>query len=146
MSGDLRDRAEIQELTGRYALCVDTQDVEGMVGLWTDDGAFDASATGLPRIEGIDAIRRFFESTGPNARSRCHLMANLVLDEIDGDRARGTCYFSSELVTLSGARLATKGYYEDDYARVDGRWRLRHRKVVPLIAPSPEDLATALGQ
>lgn len=146
MIGSLQDRAEIQELTARYAFYVDNRRVDDMVELWTDDGVFDASATGLSRIDGRAAIRRFFEETGPNAQARCHLMTNLIIDQLDGDEAKGTCYFSSELVTLSGARLVTKGYYEDAYARQGGTWKLRHRTVVPLVAPSPEELAKALGR
>lgn len=71
MTSDLlTDRAEIQELTARYALHLDTRQVDAMMGLWADDAVFDETAVGLGLLEGPAAIRRFFEEAQAFGRAR----------------------------------------------------------------------------
>ncbi|MBW2233403.1 MAG: nuclear transport factor 2 family protein [Deltaproteobacteria bacterium] len=47
---------------------------------------------------------------------------------LDGDRATGTCYVDLKAV-VDGIMMVGWGYYEDEYVRVDGRWRIQTRKL-----------------
>lgn len=128
---DLRDRAALIDLVGRYAHTVDGRDVEGIVACFTDDTHVEFDG-GAEVVDGKEALRAFFDdalrrpimgSTGVST----HLMSD-VLVTLDGDRAhvetQAVAYLASderETIVVRGLR------YSDDCERRDGRWLVRHR-------------------
>lgn len=124
------DRLEIQELTARYAWCLDTGDEEGFAACFCRDGelVWDVFET-EGRWRGAPALRRFigYFRQRPESAGRQHHVSNLlVTPAATGARARS--YVAVTLRCAPGPHLVNVvGYYEDDLQQEDGRWLLARR-------------------
>lgn len=124
----LADREAIRELPLRYCDCVWRQDAAGIAALYTPDGSFDFGLdTGS--LEGSPAIRDFFAATFKDTQP-LPFIHNHVFD-VEGDRASGRCSVEIRM----GGEISV-GFYEDDYARVDGQWKFRTRKATMFAPPA----------
>jgi hypothetical protein len=52
------------------------------------------------------------------------------LYEVSGDSATGRATTVVSIATKSGFKIMGQGAYEDELVKVDGEWRIRHRRVV----------------
>jgi hypothetical protein len=52
------------------------------------------------------------------------------LYRVDGDRAAGRATTVVSIATPSGCKIMGQGAYGDDLVKVDGEWKIRHRRVV----------------
>jgi SnoaL-like domain len=103
--------------------------------LFVEDGVWDESVVGLPVGEGRSMIDEVFRSfAGSGLEYVFHVNCNHRLTEFDGQTARGTCHVYAFSRT-DGAHMTVAGYYDDEYAKVDGAWRFQRRQLVE-IAPS----------
>jgi len=119
------DREEIRELVGRYALGIARGSQVG--DLFTDDGIFIQRIPGAEpeRYQGKDALIPMYAKVAETVRPLPMIHNHIIT--IDGDRARGQC--SIELrMSADGESMIASGYYEDVYARVNGRWRFAKRE------------------
>jgi hypothetical protein len=129
------DRFELQELGARYAVNCDTKRYSAISELWAPDGTWDETIIGLPLCEGRAAIHEFFCGPAPEAVEFIHHIAsNHVIDEFDGQTARGTTHLYAE-GCFFGNRVRVLGYYADEFVKVDGRWLFQRRELKE-IAPS----------
>jgi uncharacterized protein (TIGR02246 family) len=129
--GYVQDRLAIEDLFVRYTTALDRGDIETLVDCFTPDGSLDSPAVGSHA--GHAAIRAFaerfaaFNRRGAQLR---HVISNLAV-EIDGERARATCYLLNILTRDGESRLLAPGRYECDLVKsADGRWRFRRRVVM----------------
>jgi hypothetical protein len=144
--GHAADRAEIQDLQGRYMFALDWQDADAYAATFTEDGVLDW-AGGV--VHGRDAIRKevqgmraAFEkhetADAPTRPARLrHFIANVVLD-FDGDHAIGRAYWF-EVNDDNRSRwsyVSGYGHYEDELRRVNGKWLFSRRKIYNEILPS----------
>jgi hypothetical protein len=77
------------------------------------------------RADFVGMFSRFLGSCGPTQ----HLLGNVLID-VDGDRARSSCYIRDMhqgLDGLSHLHLSTPGEYHDEWKRTEEGWRLAHR-------------------
>ena len=134
-----QDRAEIEDLLGRYAYAADWQDAEIYPALFTEDGVLDWArgvARGRDAIhEEVIGMRTAFAAQEAEAaplrpaRLR-HFITNLVL-KVHGDTTVGTAFWvefdnrNAEGLAYSGAY----GHSEDTYRKVDGQWLFASRKI-----------------
>jgi hypothetical protein len=126
------DRVEIQELTARYAWSLDTGDEDAFVDCFCHDGelVWDVFET-EGRWRGVLALRRFigYFRQRPESAGRQHHVSNLVVTPTDS----GACARSYVAVALRRAdgphALNVMGYYEDELARENGRWRFSRRYI-----------------
>jgi len=130
-AGSIEDRLAINDLFVRYTTALDRGDVETIVDCFTPDGSLDSPAVGSH--SGHAAIRTFaerfaaFNKRGSQLR---HVISNLAA-EIDGDRARATCYLLNVLTRDGESRLLAPGRYECDLVKsADGQWRFQRRVVI----------------
>jgi len=133
----IADRLEIIELTAKYAYRLDTQQLDLLMELWSDDSpVFDEEDFGLGKAIGKDAILRHLEIDiyGQNEKL-CHLTTNHVIDEIGESRASGTCHVFAQADVRAGGTSRATAYYRDQYVRENGVWKFSVRKVVPLTRP-----------
>ena len=127
---DLEDRLAINDLFVRYTMALDRGDVETIVDCFTPDGSLDSPAVG--RHAGHAAIRAFaerfarFHERGAQLR---HVISNLAV-EIDGDRARATCYLLNVLTRNGNSELLAPGRYECELVKSAGAWRFERRVVI----------------
>jgi SnoaL-like domain len=126
------DREEIGALLAAYYRCVDTGRRAEVVRLFTEDGEFhgiDGTFIGPAQLAG------FFGTGGTEAdvrqiRSGLHV-ASPPCVTVDGDQASAWSTVIYVVVSGGDRRIAFSGLYEDDFRRVDGRWLIAVRRVVP---------------
>ncbi len=121
---DLADREAIRELTSDYCQRVQRGDVEGVVELFCKDGSIEMGETVTRgREQLLSSYRDALAEMTPKPFIHNHVI------ELDGDRARGVCSVEIRLVQ-AGRAYDAAGHYDDDYRKVDGRWRFARRVFV----------------
>lgn len=120
---ELRDREAIRDLAIRYAHCVWRKDVEGAIELFAEGASMELDDR--PPIVGRAAL---VESYRGLLRGEFMPFVHNHVIELDGDRARGTCYLDLR-ATVDGKAMIGAGVYEDDYIRENGRWKFARRRL-----------------
>jgi hypothetical protein len=110
----------IQQLPPRYALAVDSRDLDGLVGLFAPD--VDCGRWG----KGREALKRFYEPTLRGFYRSHHQICGHVIDLLGPDEARGTTYCRAEHEDMDRWFVMSICYF-DEYQRVDGRWCFKRR-------------------
>ena len=122
----LESLAEIRQLPVRYALALDSRDMEMMVSLFTPDVRVGREASGRA------ALREWFVKTLSEPKMSVHFVGNHIVDFDDADHARGIVYCHDELGRPEGGWDEGMLQYWDTYVRVDtaaGReWCFERRK------------------
>ena len=121
---ELADREAIRDLARRYAHHVWRQEVPETIELFTEDGEMDTG--NAPVLRGRQAILEAYQ--GMLGDSQFHPFVHNHIVELSGDEATGTCYLDLR-ATQEGRSMIGSGYYEDRYARIDGVWKFRSRKL-----------------
>lgn len=122
---------EIRELVVRYGLGVDGKDPAELRSIFTEDINFHA-ANGEFEFQGVDALVDFFlNQVAEVDRNSLHVTHGHIidLDPTDPDSASGVLFGHAELIPRDpeeGSKL-TALRYDDEYRRVDGRWRFSER-------------------
>jgi hypothetical protein len=115
--------AAIQQLAVRYALALDSRDMDALVALFVPDVRVGRDESGRA------ALREWFVATMSVMRTSVHLVANHIVDFDDADHARGIVYCHDELERpTQGLWEYGKLQYWDRYERVEGEWCFRRRK------------------
>lgn len=133
-------RDEIRDLAILYCEGAWNDDADLTSQLFTEDCVFEISSANPPvRVNGREALRKYLGETRPSGMPR-----PLVHDHAIEFRPDGTATGWSVIEARSprqGMKSIGIGQYVDEYAKVDGRWRIRSRRIniVPLL--KPEDRA-----
>lgn len=124
------DRVEsyqaIQQLAARYALAVDSKDLDAIADLFVID-VNAGSRWGVGR----DAIKAFYRATLSEFYRSIHLIAGHVIDIVDASHGHGVVYCRAEHEMGDGWNVMAMNY-ADDYEREDGTWKFRRRRLQPL--------------
>jgi len=127
---EVADRLEIQELMARYSFGINFGDIEGFVGCFSDDAIFE---TPLGTHKGSEALRKYVSSRSEERRTRPvrHFVTNLIFTELREDRATTKSYFFMTRVLKDSdtIQFLTTGTYTDKLRKIDGKWRISHRKI-----------------
>ena len=130
---DPADREALRQLAYDYARCVDRCDADGLLRLFTADGLVGASDTSVAAFAGEAGLRRMIAQVGEAFVKTMHNVFNHTFESIDGDTARGetTCLASHILDDGAGGwRVLDMALrYANTYAREDGGWRFRARRL-----------------
>ena len=137
----LLDREAIRELPVLYCHYVWKNDVAGIVGLFSEDGVFDAP--GLGRVTGRTQLQAAYERALKGLAPKPFIHNHVVTLEAP-DRATGNCYVELRALNQPEAGTIT-GYYDDVYVKENGRWRFRERKATLLSEALNQSLASAAG-
>ena len=79
-------------------------------------------------MRGYAALREYAEAHTRVLRGR-HMTLNHLYD-IEDDQATGRATTVVSIATPSGYKIMGQGAYDDDLVKVDGEWKIRHRRVV----------------
>jgi uncharacterized protein (TIGR02246 family) len=126
----IEDRMLINDLFVRYTTALDAGDVETIVGCFTEDGSLESPAVGV--YAGRQGIRDFavrfarFHQQGAQLR---HVISNLAI-QVDGDRARATCYLLNVITRNGKTELMPPGRYDCQLVKAGGEWLFQRRLVV----------------
>ena len=123
------DRAEINELFGKYAWAGDTGDVAGYVGLFTEDGVFDGVSGYYDGREGLTRLAEEIK-VGPRSRGLQHWVGNSVF-EGTADRCvvKSMCFAPRRIENEHS--IVFVGYYVDTCVKVGGEWKFKIRRWRP---------------
>jgi hypothetical protein len=105
----------IRQLAHRYALAVDSRNLDDLVELFVEDVRVGRDATGRP------ALRVWFAKALRTVETTIHLVANHVIDFEDADRASGVVYCRDEVDRGDAWEVGYVQYW-DRYERRDGAW------------------------
>jgi hypothetical protein len=126
---DPADKLAVAETVYRYAMGVDRRDWALYRSLFTDTVAIDFSSFDPmlpPRVLRADDWVAGIVPLFTGLAATQHSMTN-PLAEVDGDEAKITMYVQAHHVYVPddpASWYTVGGYYDDDLARVDGRWLL----------------------
>ncbi|HVM39281.1 MAG TPA: nuclear transport factor 2 family protein [Acidimicrobiia bacterium] len=134
----------IKRLKYRYLRCLDQK-------LWDElEGCFvpEAVATyggGAHSYEGRDAIVAFLrDAMGADTFHTSHRVHQPEITLLGDGEARATWAFDDVVVeTGFGVTIRGAGFYEDEYVKIDGEWRIRstgYKRTFEEMEPRPESL------
>lgn len=123
-TGPLEDRVAIQELNGVYADGVVRIDAATWATVWADDADWDLMGH---QTKGKDAIVAFWNGamSGLEAVS-FHCVPCMI--EVTGNTAKSRVQTQEILKPKDAKARHVGGLYEDELAKIDGRWLFTSRK------------------
>ena len=119
----VRDRLEITDLVHSYAHHVDRGDMDGWIGLFTDDVVVDIAGLKGGR-EVLEGFRKAAREAPPSTDQTRHLMSNLVFTAQSADLASGSTYLAFIRTTGGKPELGSTGCYTFSARRTADGWRL----------------------
>ena len=124
-----------------YAELLDARDFDGYAALFAKDGTWQ---TGQTVRHGPAEIKAMLAGLfGPTPKgfvngSDYHLVSNIEVD-LDGDHAKARSRHLMMIRDEKGHPTPTlAGYYEDEFIREDGRWKILHRIDHPVMPTAEE--------
>jgi hypothetical protein len=109
----------------RYALALDTRDVDALVELLAHGVRLTRDAEESEGIEAFfEAYRPFFDTELLGSR---HIITNLIVDETMPGGATVKSRFEASMFTETETSRII-GSYEDDLVLVDGSWLFHHKR------------------
>jgi hypothetical protein len=111
----------IQQLAARYAVAVDSRDLDSWVALFIEDVNCGRSGTGRQVLHDIMSVqlRRFYRSI--------HFVGNHQIDFSDPDHATGIVYCRADH-EVGDKWIVVPIAYFDEYERRDGKWYFVRRR------------------
>jgi hypothetical protein len=114
--------ASIRQLAYRYAVALDSRNMDELVALFAPDVRVGRDETGR------DALKRWFTELMSDPRVTVHFVGNHVVDFQDAGHATGIVYCHDELERPATGRWEKgKLQYWDSYVRLDGEWFFHRR-------------------
>ncbi|MEO6080428.1 MAG: nuclear transport factor 2 family protein [Steroidobacteraceae bacterium] len=137
-AGYADDRAEIENLSNKYMVAVDSGDIDTVMSTWADDGVLEwvfgverGKAAIRKAMSNFGGARKVEIPEGATSRPRTrHQIINHVID-VTGNTAKTTAYWFAltNNTPQKDVQLLYFGHYEDDLVRVNGKWLFKMRKV-----------------
>lgn len=131
----LLDTEEIRALRVRYSNVLDTRQVEGFHGVFTEDAVLSVT---VGDMQGIEAIKTglagafdFFNWKKKASHPFMHAVTNHSITITGPDSAEGECYLL-DFVTgreVDQHPFLLLGRYIDRYVRTSGGWRISHTRL-----------------
>jgi 3-phenylpropionate/cinnamic acid dioxygenase small subunit len=124
MPREAPDPAQVVEILQLYALyghVMDDRDWSRLAEVFTPDCVFDATAMGVPLMEGLKAVAEVSASSplAPVA----HHVTNVLVEQVDADRA----VVRAKAIGIYAKGRAFSGDYRDELRRTDDGWRIDRR-------------------
>jgi hypothetical protein len=113
---------QIRQLASRYALAVDTRNLDDLVALFVEDVRVGKDLSGRP------ALREWYGRSLARFGNSIHFIGNHVIDVLSPDEAKGVVTCHDEL-EFGGEWQVGMIQYWDEYSRRDGRWHFKRRKL-----------------
>ncbi|SFF96610.1 SnoaL-like domain-containing protein [Novosphingobium sp. CF614] len=113
---------QIRQLASRYALAVDTRNLDDLAALFVED-------VRVGRDEyGREAIKKWYGRSLERFGTSIHFVGNQVIDFVSAEEATGVVTCHDEL-EMNGEWHLGKIQYWDNYVRRDGTWYFKRRRL-----------------
>lgn len=113
---------QIRQLAARYALAVDTRDLDALAALFVEDVRVGRDASGR------EAIKRWYGRSLERFGTTVHFVGNHVINFVSSAQATGVVTCHDEL-EMNGEWYWGKIQYWDTYVRHEGMWYFQRRKL-----------------
>jgi SnoaL-like domain len=124
----MTDKFQIFELMNNYILSIDSHNNEQFADNFTDDGIYESPWGVAEGREAIIGNINYWHSSGITKGKR-HFIGSVRILEINGETAKVESNYWIAEAEIAPAIVAT-GYYIDVVKKVNGVWKLAHRKQV----------------
>ena len=133
---ELADREAIRELPMRYCDYFYRNDLEGLVGLFTEHGTFIVRGPENEVVtRGRAELKKMFENLIGEVQPRPLVHSHVI--ELHGENsATGRCYVELRNSKI-GMEWAGSGCWEDDYVKVGERWKFASRRLIEVDMTTP---------
>src|SRR5690606_13840273 len=139
----LEDKAAIHDLIQEYAVRLTSRDFDGYVELFAPDGVWqngDIVKNGREEIKAM-LVDMFPNTTPDYVNTSSYMFVSNIQVQVDGDRARAKSRQTSIIRGADGSPVPVlAGMYEDEFVRLNGEWKFRHRNDITFI-PTQEEWA-----
>jgi ketosteroid isomerase-like protein len=119
------DRLKIIELLGKHQITIDLGDADAYADLYTPDGRYESPFATARGREDIREMSMRLARAGFTEGKR-HLIGPMII-EVDGDEARAFSYWWVA-ETKEAPGVYSTGTYTDRLQKIDGEWKIAHRK------------------
>jgi hypothetical protein len=134
----IAERIAIQELAQLYVFYCDTRDFARLAGLFAQECLYDESVVGGRLAHSREDVLALFGESAAKLGPMIHICTNHIISASGVDCASGFCHVLAEgIFNIAGGQQPFRifGYYQDEYAKMDGRWLFKSR-VLRLLLPS----------
>ena len=121
------DKSAIQDVIAKYAICVDTGDIEGFSAIFTPDAVWRWPGAGL-EYRGREALAQVALAVATHAKGTQHAISNIVVN-VQGNKAQSVCQLCCFLSRPEKIYPLMLGYYEDTLIKQGGEWFFSSRDV-----------------
>ena len=123
---ELVDREAIRDLPVRYCDCLWRKDVDGLLGLFTDDATFVIKGVEVEAVSrGRAELKKMHEKALAETTPRLFIH-NQIVNLLGGGRATGRSAVDVRNVRVTLEWIGV-GYFEDEYAKVGNEWKFAKR-------------------
>jgi hypothetical protein len=129
------DKLALTELVAVLSAAVDRGDREAIIGCYAEESYDDHGAF---KGSGREFAEMICGPSGPGRQMTMHHLLGQSVFDVEGDDAWGETFFVMHAVT-AGRTMASFGRYVDYFRRIDGRWKLVYRRVVPDVTLPGDD-------
>ena len=126
-------RQKINDLLNRYVWCMDTGDIDGVIGCFTADGEVkDVSGKRWGEADGGAAGFANHYLNRPNRAGAQHWIQPLLFEDAEDGYAVRSYWHSIKWETNPDRRyIRTLGLYTDTVVKVKGKWLIREKIIDP---------------
>jgi SnoaL-like domain len=121
------DKLDLTELVAVLSAAVDRGDREAIIGCYAEESYDDHGAF---KGSGREFAEMICAPSGPGRQMTMHHLLGQSVFDIEGGDAWGETFFVMHAV-IAGRTMASFGRYVDYFRRIDGKWKLVYRRVVP---------------
>jgi hypothetical protein len=136
---EMADREAIRDIPVRYCDHVWQGNLEGMLDLFAEDGAFIVPGREREVVSrGRDELRKMYQRAIGDLTPRPYIH-NHVVNLQGKTKATGRCYVELRSAARQMEWIAT-GYYDDEYVKVGENWKFASRRFTSIGMPArPND-------
>lgn len=130
MMSSAEDERQVVDVINRYAYALDSANWPLLRTVWADDVDADFG-TGETWNSG-DSLNEFMANFHTGLKTM-HMNGNYVIDDAGPGKAKGRTYVRARLFKPDGSLLLRfAGWYDDEFGKIDGKWRITKRKVTTI--------------
>ncbi|CAE6959416.1 nuclear transport factor 2 family protein [Paraburkholderia domus] len=129
---EINTRCAIDALNADFVWALDGGHTDRLDAIFAPNATY---VSGTRKLEGLDAIREFFEQRQTaTQRSTRHMYSGLRVEKVDGKIARGTSvwlsFAANSPIPTDEVNIYMVADFHDLYeAGEDGRWRILERRI-----------------